>query len=459
MTMDIKQNPFALLKASHHDNRQRIMELADAQSLSTYAEACMEARSCLTNPRKRLKAEISWFPGVEPQQVWSLLSTLEYDPHKVLTYDKLPSLARANLLAHGLSRIECKSTMILNSESLNEIRSKGFLILSRGESQEIDSEKMVTLIDKGKQLIRDGFNSFSAYDALIRAAIGDIPGQYIRGSYEMLRYVAGSDARYMTPATEIDTLLQFKSRLNSIDLFDGISDKKDSNIVHWVVLISSAFEEINVDQLLQTLNEDRAISEFPAISDNAAIEAVVNERRIFYRNTIRTALDMLPSVDLVRAVTYIVEGLTKGGSEIGPILTSDIVDMYEVEAQAFLCEEEKNIDTLIEKLRNSIAKRQQHIKPRPILFALIRVVKNWDRIAQPIQVMARGKGTSHEPSHRIARKIRNLVVFLNNKHGEVNMAQHLTNVLKDAFAEVDSIVEQTNEDETALEKIARKEHR
>ena len=65
--MDLLQNPFYILNATQRDNRHRIIELAEKQSLLSDADKCMEARSELTNPRKRISAEVAWMPGIVPE--------------------------------------------------------------------------------------------------------------------------------------------------------------------------------------------------------------------------------------------------------------------------------------------------------------------------------------------------------------------------------------------------------
>ena len=103
--MDLLQNPFHILTASPRDNRRRIMELADERSLLLDSSQCMAARSDLTNPRKRLSAEIAWLPGIGPKRADEMLSLLESSPTDLLSVDKLSSTARANLLAAGLARL------------------------------------------------------------------------------------------------------------------------------------------------------------------------------------------------------------------------------------------------------------------------------------------------------------------------------------------------------------------
>lgn len=46
--MDLLENPFYLLEATVHDDRRRLVELAEERSLLLDPEECTEARSHLT---------------------------------------------------------------------------------------------------------------------------------------------------------------------------------------------------------------------------------------------------------------------------------------------------------------------------------------------------------------------------------------------------------------------------
>lgn len=103
--MDLLQNPFHILIANPRDNRRRIMELADECSLLLDSNECMEARSKLTTPRKRLSSEVAWLPGIGLKRAGEILSLLESAQTKLLSINNLPSIARANLLTAGLTRL------------------------------------------------------------------------------------------------------------------------------------------------------------------------------------------------------------------------------------------------------------------------------------------------------------------------------------------------------------------
>ena len=103
--MDLFQNPFHTLSASPRDDRRRIAELADEQGLLHDPDACVKARAELTNPGKRISAEIAWLPGLSPAKAAEALLLLEADAEAVRKMEKLTDIVRLNLLASGLSRL------------------------------------------------------------------------------------------------------------------------------------------------------------------------------------------------------------------------------------------------------------------------------------------------------------------------------------------------------------------
>lgn len=335
--MDLLQNPFHILNASPRDNLRRIMELADERSLLLDSSECMDARSDLTNLRKRLSAEVAWLPGIGPKRVGEVLSLLKSSPTDLLAVDNLSSIARANLLASGLARLP---------------------------------------------------------------------------------------------------------------------DHNADDVAEWILEISWAFEDLDPEELRVIINEERVVSGFPEVSDLSAVESEIQERRRHYRQVIKSALDNLSPKELVEAVTVAVESATDDGEEHGPILIADLVDSYEVEAQGFLDKEEGNIRALVEKLRAAVDAERPDSALAPMVNQLIQVVKNWDTVAQPIQVSTKSRGLDHDASHRVAGLVRGLAIHMFNEHGKLDFSQQLTNMLQEVFAEVGEVAERTAEDADALGEIA-----
>lgn len=75
--MNMLENPFCVLGVSARDSRRQIAEAAEEKSFLDDSESIREARSILTNPGRRLAAEIRWFPGVGDKKVSELVNFLQ----------------------------------------------------------------------------------------------------------------------------------------------------------------------------------------------------------------------------------------------------------------------------------------------------------------------------------------------------------------------------------------------
>ena len=336
--MELLNNPFFTLGATMRDGRRRIMDLAEEKSLVSDEAGVRNATAVLTNPRRRLAAEIGWLPGLGPRRISEAISTLELEPAKVRSLGNLPSLARANLLADGLIR--------------------------------------------------------------------------------------------------------------------GIEQLPQREVALWIVELAEAHEEVEAEQTVTSLNEERSVAGFPAISDPQVVDAELQARRQYYRQAIMKGLDKLAAPSLVEVVTKTVEEATDRGDRQAPILIDDLVDSFEVEAQGFLEAETKNITVLVQCVRNAVKRDEDHGHIDRLVTQLEIVVKNWDRVAQPIQLSAHSRGTSHSLSHDVAEEIRSLAVDLFNEHGLLDISKRLTALQQEVFAEIDRVVEQSEEDASALDEIA-----
>jgi hypothetical protein len=335
--MDLLENPFHILGATPRDTRQRIIELADERSLLIDADACTQARSDLTNPRKRQAAEIAWLIGVGPKRAEELITRIQESPLDLLDEKNIPPIARSNLLSTAMKRLPADSPF---------------------------------------------------------------------------------------------------------------------EVSKWILEMARAFEEVKIEQVQATINDDRIVSGFSEITDISGIQSELSELRRSYLKTIRDTLDKLDSAHLVQAVTIAIEAATENGETHGQILIDDLVDTYEVEAQEFLRKEGENINQLVDEISDLADKEASDDLLAKKVFQLNKVVRNWDTVAQPIQVSAKSRGLEHDASHEVAAIVRGLAIDLYNEHGELELSQKITEMLSEVFAEVVEVAERTAEDIAALENIA-----
>jgi hypothetical protein len=142
-------NPFAVLGVTTRDDRARIMEAAEDRSYDLDPEICSQARATLTNPRKRLEAELGWFPGTSPKVADQATSTSV----KAIGQLPLAGLAKANALAIAAMRWTPSETEEL----------VGFLDALCAAVEEVDLLQVLREVNEDREIA--GFPPFSSAEA------------------------------------------------------------------------------------------------------------------------------------------------------------------------------------------------------------------------------------------------------------------------------------------------------
>lgn len=209
-------------------------------------------------------------------------------------------------------------------------------------------------------------------------------------------------------------------------------------------------DNLSVSEIVRDINEDRLISGFPPVGDPDAVEAVLLQRKRDYRDAIRSALNRMFPRKLVLVMTAVVESATRRGAAHAPELIDNVVDNYEVEAKGFLEREAENVSVLIARVRAAAPSGHE---VGPLLDTLEKVIRNWDMVAQPIQMSMRARGIMHRPSVDLAVEVRALSVDLCNKHNMLAEADRITHALQGIFAELPEFAEKIGEDSSAIADI------
>ena len=247
----------------------------------------------------------------------------------------------------------------------------------------------------------------------------------------------------------LPTLAHLNLLAAAFETVDGKHDADD--LAEFIVETAYLAEELTPDEVLRDINEDRVASRFPEVNSLNQIEAELTERKRYYRTAIKDALDRLPPMTLIKVMTDAVARLTSGGEVHAPGLIDDLVDSYEVETQGILQQEGENVRKLIKAARDHADSGEAAIKP--YVDKLDAVARNWDKIAQPIQLSSKARGIDHEASRDLAYEIRSLAIDLFNKHDMLAQSQRLTGLIQEIFAEVPEIADRVEEDADALADI------
>ena len=236
--------------------------------------------------------------------------------------------------------------------------------------------------------------------------------------------------------------------------FEAIdAESQPTDIAEFIKQIASIVDELIADDVLRDINEDRAVSEFPVIQVTDQVESELGERKRYFRNAIKEALDRLPSPVLLAAITQVVDDTTAGGKEHAPELIDALVDSYEVETHSFLEQEAENVEKLIKAARNSAKSGEEAIKP--LVDKLEIVVRNWSKVALPIQLSSRARGLRDRRSVDLAFSIRSLGIDLFNEYHMLPQSKRITDLLQELFAKLPELVDHIETDANALGQIAR----
>ena len=338
--MDLLKNPFHILGATTRDHRHRIIELEEERSLLGDANECVESRSILITPSKRISAEVAWLPGVDPTLYDEILRHLDAPNQIFFNINRLTHIARANLLVSKLSRLP--------------------------------------------------------------------------------------------------NLLS-------------------SNTVERILTIAQTSETINSDTVCAILNEDRRVSGFPEITDLLAINDAIRKQKRYYSETVTSVLESLSIDTRAHVMTSLLETSTSNGRHQSPILIKDLIPAYELSAQDSLEQKQRIIEAQDAQLRVMVDAENPDTTLTRIVDQLLESVREWDVIAQPIQLSQRSTGQRHDASFEIAWRFRRLAADLFHEHRRSDFSRNILNTLKDVFSEVPEIAEGLTEDLTSLEEQIRLE--
>lgn len=229
------------------------------------------------------------------------------------------------------------------------------------------------------------------------------------------------------------------------------------DLAEFIQELAVLVDDLDADEVIRDINEDRTISGFPEVKALDQVEAELSERKRYFRTAIKDALNRLPPEALLAAITAAVDGATCGGEDHAPELIDELVDGYAIEVQTVLEKEASTVNKLIESVRRAASGGES--ATAPLIDKLERVARNWDRFAQPIQLSAKARGIDHDASNTLAYAIRSLAIDLFNEHDQINQSRKLTKLLGEIFSELPEFAERVGQDASTLSDIHTKRTR
>lgn len=207
-------------------------------------------------------------------------------------------------------------------------------------------------------------------------------------------------------------------------------------------------DKFDMETIQRDINEDRGLSQFPPVREMSTVESDIEALKKRYQSVIKEALDNMPSMVMVDTMTALVARSTSDATKAAPALVDEITDRYELETQSFLTKEVDNIETLIEQGTEQAAAGDRGLDAT--IRQLQKVVRNWCRVALPVQMAVSVRGLEHTPSGRVGFKLRDFAILLFNEHTEVAPAEAVLQMVRVSFPHMPTLLGKLAEDEAYL---------
>ncbi|WP_447123126.1 hypothetical protein [Glaciimonas sp. GG7] len=224
---------------------------------------------------------------------------------------------------------------------------------------------------------------------------------------------------------------------------------------NWILKLSVATDAIDVSEILRTINEERGVAGFPEIQSLKAVADELTERRRIFKDVVRAAINRMPTAKMLEVMSLVTEIATNSGEKQAPMIIDDLVDSYALDARSFLEKEAGNISKLIDATKEAAPQGASSVQP--LLDKLDAVVRNWCKVARPIQLSMKARGLAHDLSRDTGFGLRGLSIDMFNEHDLLDCSRRLTDLLQELFSGFPELLERLSDDVQTLADIARQQ--
>ena len=319
-------------------------------------------------------------------------------------------------------------------------------VSARDPRREILSAAQERSLVVDEQLVREARSALVHPIKRIAAEVAWLPGVTAVQVTELLRAAKFQPERVRGYA-KLPALAHANLLAEALSyLGDGVSV---DGVARWIVSIAETHDSIDIEATIELIDGDRSVAGLSLITRSDVVESALDDRRRYYRQAIQAVLERRSLSLYAQALTIAVEETTSSGQH-APLLIDDLVDRFEDQHRSVLEEGIDEIDVLCGEVLEAVSERREPVQVVALVRRLVDAVKAWDELVQPGQVSARGRGLPHSLSLGVARRIRRLAIRLHNDHGLLPIAIVLVNLQLEVFAEIDSVVEESEEDAQIL---------
>ena len=239
------------------------------------------------------------------------------------------------------------------------------------------------------------------------------------------------------------------SRINAIIFNFEISNYDDIFELGYAILeLDENFSNIDLFELLETINSSRGQAGLRAAVETE-LESEINRKRGHLRQLISEKVSCLSEDDYIEFTTMLADKCVADEDYADGVVISDVIDQYEIKMQSRIEEAAEAISAHIERIKK--ISNAEGIETS--LSGLVRRVKDWDRLVQPLQLKAMASGIPHGDSAEMGRNIHDFSVWLHNEKELSQLSLSFIGSIKPMFAEIREIYDVFESDCKTLSNI------
>lgn len=239
------------------------------------------------------------------------------------------------------------------------------------------------------------------------------------------------------------------SRLNAILYNFSFSNYDDYFKLGYTILeIDELYNSIDLPDVLSAINACRQQSGIREVSEDE-LDREFNKKRNQIRQLISDKTVDLNEEDYIDFITMIAEKCIAAEGYNDGVIISDIIDQYGIKMQGLIEDAADEIYSYIERIKE--ISNDKVIEDN--INELIRKVKKWDRLVQPLQLKSMASGVAHNGSQDVGRELHEFSVWLHNERRLSDASLRLVDAMKPIFAEISDLFEIFESDSNALTNI------
>lgn len=239
------------------------------------------------------------------------------------------------------------------------------------------------------------------------------------------------------------------AKLNATVFNFAISSYENYFEIGYAILdIDEQYSAVAPLELMETLNECHSKAGILTVSEDE-VERELNKKREQIRQFISAKMQNLSEEDYIELITLLAEKCIADEDYEDGVVIADVVDQYELKMHSAIETATDEISAHLERIKR-IANKEGIEANIP---GLIRRLKKWDKLVQPLQLKSMASGAPHQVSERVGYDIRDLCLWLHNEQKMTEAALSLVNAVKDVFAEISSLSDVFDEDSKTLNRI------